>query len=268
MDSEMIMQSDVLDILFEKRNKLYGAYILRKFYNHRLIKSVSITIGAATVLCAFTLVSKTEATFMSVGEISLAPFSEPKAPMEKKEVPKKMPAKGSQKTQTSLIIITDSTNTTDTQHLLKESNYISIINISDREGELPGTTIGGIAVGKGSGEIQKPAEIVIDASQPTEHPEIEPTYPGGINALREFLERNLINPTEMSAGEMVTVHVRFVVGYDGKLQKFAVVKDGGDIFNNEVIRVLKKMPEWEPGKSNGQNVAAYFTIPVKFVPAD
>lgn len=69
-------------------------------------------------------------------------------------------------------------------------------------------------------------------------------------------------------GEMITVHVRFAVGYDGKLQKFTVVKDGGEIFNIEEITVLKKMSEWVPGKSNGQNVAVYFTIPVKFVPAD
>jgi protein TonB len=59
-----------------------------------------------------------------------------------------------------------------------------------------------------------------------------------------------------------------VVGFDGKLQRFAVVKDGGDIFNREVIRVLKKMPDWVPGKSGGENVAVNFTIPIKFVPAD
>lgn len=72
----------------------------------------------------------------------------------------------------------------------------------------------------------------------------------------------------MPEGEMVSVYIKFVVGYDGKLQKFNVVKDGGEVFNNEVIRVLKKMPQWIPGKSKGQNVSVYFTIPVKFVSAD
>jgi protein TonB len=86
--------------------------------------------------------------------------------------------------------------------------------------------------------------------------------------LTKFLEKNLINPTDMEPGDIIAVNVKFVVGYDGKLQQFTVVKDGGDIFNNEVIRVLKKMPQWIPGKSNGQNVAVYFTIPIKFVPAD
>ena len=72
----------------------------------------------------------------------------------------------------------------------------------------------------------------------------------------------------MEDGEMVSVKMRFVVGYDGKLKSFETIQDGGEEFNKEVIRVLKKMPEWTPGKSNGQNVSVYYTIPVKFVAAN
>jgi protein TonB len=69
----------------------------------------------------------------------------------------------------------------------------------------------------------------------------------------------------MEEGEVVSVKMKFVVGYDGKLKGFETIQDGGEDFNKEVLRVLKKMPEWEPGKSNGQNVSVYYTIPVKFV---
>ncbi len=95
-----------------------------------------------------------------------------------------------------------------------------------------------------------------------------PSYPGGIDALRKFLQRHLNNPKEMEEGEEVSVKVKFVVDYDGKLQSFVTVQDGGEEFNKEVVRVLKKMPNWVPGKTNGQNVSVYFTIPVKFVPAN
>lgn len=54
MNSELIMKSDVLDIIFEKRNKGYGAYTLRKFYNSRLIKSIAIMLSAVVVFSAFT----------------------------------------------------------------------------------------------------------------------------------------------------------------------------------------------------------------------
>jgi protein TonB len=43
------------------------------------------------------------------------------------------------------------------------------------------------------------------------------------------------------------------------------VKSGGDDFDNEVLRVLKKMPDWIPGKSNGHNVSVYYEVPVKFI---
>ena len=56
-----------------------------------------------------------------------------------------------------------------------------------------------------------------------------------------------------------------MVGYDGVLKGFETVEDGGKAFNQEVIRVLKKMPTWIPGKTSGENVSVYYTIPVKFV---
>ncbi|HEY5407892.1 MAG TPA: hypothetical protein VIJ92_12430 [Ginsengibacter sp.] len=43
-----------------------------------------------------------------------------------------------------------------------------------------------------------------------------------------------------------------------------MIKSGGIAFDNEVVRVLKKMPLWIPGKSNGENVSVYYVIPVKF----
>jgi protein TonB len=79
------------------------------------------------------------------------------------------------------------------------------------------------------------------------------------------MERHLTTPADMGEEEQVEVRVRFVVGFDGKLQSFEIVKDGGTVFNDEVIRVMKKMPDWVPGRSNGEKVSVYFTMPVKFI---
>ena len=56
MKTELILKSDVLDIIFERRNKLYGAYNLRKFYDNRLMKSIGVTMGIAILLSAFTFI--------------------------------------------------------------------------------------------------------------------------------------------------------------------------------------------------------------------
>jgi protein TonB len=258
------MNSDVLDIVFEKRNKLYGAYTLRKFYNGRLIKSLSITLGVVSILSAFTLMPERKEVFISSTEVAFGKILPP-IPDPKKEIHK--PKKRDQPTQKKFpqpLIVDD--KKADTIQEIKPADIISSVNAVGTEaqgtfGEIP-------APGNGLGEGVPEVATAIDVTVPVENPEIEPAYPGGINALRKFLERNLVNPKSMEEGEMVAVNVKFVVGYDGKLQQFMVVKDGGEIFNNEVIRVLKKMPQWVPGKSKGQNVAVYFTIPIKFIPAD
>jgi periplasmic protein TonB len=266
MHSESIMHSDVLDIVFEKRNKLYGAYTLRKFYNNRLIKSLGVTLAAVTILSAFTLLPKKKISSISYRDVEMGSVPNPKKSDLKKEIPKS--TKLNQPTQKKFpkpVIVDDKTKA-DTMQEIKPGDVIRSANFSGTE--IPGA-IGEIpAAVSTAGEAKIEVATATDVTIPVDNPEIEPSYPGGINALRKFLERNLVNPKSMDEGELVAVNVRFVVGYDGKLQQFTVVKDGGEMFNNEVIRVLKKMPQWISGKSGGQNVAVYFTIPIKFVPAD
>ena len=59
--------------------------------------------------------------------------------------------------------------------------------------------------------------------------------------------------------------VRFAVGVDGSITQFEILQSGGTAFDNEVIRVLKKMPKWKPAVQNGQTVSVMFTQPVTFV---
>ena len=58
MKTELILKSDVLDIIFDNRNKSYGAYTLRKFYNNRMYKALGLTFLIVGVLCLFTLIKK------------------------------------------------------------------------------------------------------------------------------------------------------------------------------------------------------------------
>ena len=121
----------------------------------------------------------------------------------------------------------------------------------------------------GDGGAEKPA-TTINKTVPLEGDAVDimPSYPGGMDAFRKFLEKNLQTPGEMENGETVSVRVKFVVDYTGKLKSFITVQDGGDAYNKEVVRVLKKMPDWIPGKTNGENVSVYYVIPVKFTGTD
>lgn len=274
MNSEYILNANILDLLFEKRNKLYGAYNLRKFYNHRLLKSISITLLLVCFFCGFAMLPKKSPAIFSVEEVKLAILKVDPMQQKIKDIKKIVPKqqmKAAVASQQKILKpeIVANNLLTDTLQNLKTLDIIgstTIIANSNNTNGLPTnasakTTAGYSGTAIAEQKINDPNELV-------SHPDIEPSYPGGVNALRRFLERNLNNPTQMETGEMVAVNVSFVVGYDGKLQQFTIVKKGGELYDQEVLRVLKKMPQWIPGKANGKNVAVFFTIPVKFVPAD
>jgi periplasmic protein TonB len=275
MKTELILKSDVLDILFENRNKAYGAYHLRKFYNNRLIKSIAVMLGLVIVLSAFTFIPKKK-TSQQPEEITI-PHSFG-APQKKEEQPKEKPKPKPQpqqqpvvsmKKHTNNIVITPNDVRTDTIEAIDPKDFIGTTNIK-------GSAITGVvtipivppATGGGGEGPEEPTPVKVDINTPIHNPDVMPSYPGGMEALKKFLERNLNNPRDMEEGEMVSVRVKFVVGFDGKLKAFETIQDGGEEFNKEVIRVLKKMPEWVPGKSNGQNVSVYYTVPVKFIPGN
>jgi len=274
MKTELILKSDVLDILFENRNKAYGAYYLRKFYNNRLIKSLGMMLTAVVILSAFTFIPNRKAAVTAEGiETVYASIPQPKEPIKAPEKPKEpAPAKqnAASVVYTNNPVIVPSSTPVDVLPPINDSVLIS----DQAQKGVPGNTAvvtepGNTGDGGGNGKGAEPViEKPVDVNIPTGNPDVMPEYPGGMNALKKFLERNLTNPRDMDAEEVVSVRMRFVVGYDGKLKSFETVQDGGEEFNKEVIRVLKKMPEWIPGKTRGQNVSVYYTIPVKFIASE
>jgi periplasmic protein TonB len=275
MNKETILKSDVLDILFDKRNKAYGAYNLRKFYNNRLIKSLAVMLSCVVVLSAFTFLPKKEKPISANDEGGLTvatvklPEDKPKEDKPKEQPKKEIKQKPVEHAKLlSKIVITK--NNVDTVKTITDKVAIGSVNINLPKGGdpinppviIPPNTGGG-----GDGEPKNTPKPFVDITKTYGENEVDvmPSYPGGMDALRKFLEKHLENPSQMEEGEAVNVKVKFVVAIDGKLQSFVTVQDGGDEFNREVMRVLKKMPNWIPGKAKGQNVSVFYTIPVKFI---
>jgi periplasmic protein TonB len=276
MNGEQIMKSDVIDIIFENKNKAYGAYHLRKFYDRRLYRALGIMLAIVVVFSAFTFLPKKTTVRDNDGyESVMANIKEPEAKKEDKpqEKPKAKTQAASTAKFTSLVEIIKDNRPVDTLTDIDPTIAIgSVTNLVDT-GSATVLTVGSTPGGGGSpgpAEVKIPDPVVppFNPEIPVENADVQPEFPGGMNKLRTFLQNNLTNPKDMEEGEMVSVKVKFVVGYDGKLKSFETIQDGGEEFNREVIRVLKKMPAWIPGKSNGRNVSVYYTIPVKFTPAE
>lgn len=278
MNSNTILKADILDIIFEKRNKLYGAYDLRKFYPNRLKLALGFMFLTAISFSAFTFLPVSQRKISTgvyiIDDHRLKELKEkPKEPEKKTEV-----VKSEKKTTEKLTPITQKAFTSNPKIVANNEKTDSIITL------MPDDKIGDVTIvtpnsgpflvtpektEPGISTTEKPA-ATIDKSLPMDGDAVDimPAYPGGMEAFRKFLEKNLQTPNEMENGETVSVKVKFVVDYTGKLKGFSTVQDGGDAYNKEVVRVLKKMPDWIPGKAKGENVSVYYVIPVKFTGAD
>jgi len=271
MNKELLLKCDVIDILFEHKNKAYGAYELRKRYNARVGKALLFMMGTATAFTIFAFLpgKKTVHNRPDPYITKVYRIAETKEP-EKKEVKpvKKMNAASKPSNQfVSNIAIVRAKDPRDSIRNLVDTMAIAGTH-------QPGDTNGGplVVVPAGSGNTDpvetKPAPPVVANTGPVDNPDIMPVFPGGMDALHKFMERNLRNPQDLEEGEVKAVHVRFVVGIDGKLRSFEAAGQPDKVFYQEVVRVLRKMPDWIPGKAKGENVSVYYSIPVKFVAAE
>lgn len=95
--------------------------------------------------------------------------------------------------------------------------------------------------------------------------ENDPEFPGGINALYSYLAANIKYPkVAQENGITGKVHVTFVVEKDGRLTDIKILRDIGGGCGAEVVRVVKTMPRWNPGKQRGKPVRVQFNLPVDF----
>lgn len=268
MTNKEILQSDLLDIIFENRNKDYGAYALRRGYNTRLLTALG---AGLTVILFFVLINglnkETSVASNSIlkerNEVVIRSIQMPQEkPKEPVQPPKAKPAP-----KVAEIKFTDPKITEDNK--VKEP----MPPVEDLSGKLTSTqNVVGIPDDGKEKPVTKPEEPfgtgTAGPSQPVAEfiiQERDPEFPGGAVALKNFLARYLTTPDELEAGERKVVKVKFKVDKDGSVNTFEIVTSGGDGFDDEVLRVVKKMPRWVPAIQNGINVPVSYVLPVTFI---
>lgn len=95
--------------------------------------------------------------------------------------------------------------------------------------------------------------------------EVNPSFPGGDEALMEYLKKNLKYPSiAQDNGIQGRVIVQFVVNKDGSIVEPQVIRSVDPSLDKEAIRVVSAMPKWTPGRQRGKPVRVRFTLPVTF----
>jgi periplasmic protein TonB len=267
MNQNTILQSNLLDIIFENRNKEYGAYILRKSYNTRmciaLLSMISISLLFSILISKnHTGVLTLPGPVLSIPDQKVARYQQPSMPEHRVVVNTSHPKKINAVDLPPRILDSVNINKLSATPIetMPSLNLTDVSEINPSSGE------------EGFGNNQRTNEGVAaampvkktDKMTPVAVADIMPQYPDGLKALLNFLKKNLHTPEDIEEGNEISVKVKFVVNYTGEPESFDVIKSGGAAFDNEVLRVLKKMPLWIPGKSNGENISVYYVVPVKF----
>ena len=92
-----------------------------------------------------------------------------------------------------------------------------------------------------------------------------PEYPGGIQALFEYLQQNVKYPEDAKNQKVEgRVIATFVVETDGTINNVEVVKPAFPSLDAEAVRVLSAMPKWTPGMQSGKVVRVKYTVPINF----
>jgi len=270
------MRAELLDIVFDGRNKAYGAYMLRKEYNKRVVKSLLVT----GVLCLLFFwgnvlahnLKKQEHIVLEGPTILLT--DPPLVDVPKPETPPLAPPKQQQvqvniKQFVKTLIVPDQlveetppdVETLEhaaigfkTQAGIDGGDSISAPVVNNPKGTGTTSELGNVKKGDDEGKfisVQMAAE-----------------FPGGTQAWSKFLERNLNQdiPTEAGApAGKYTVLVSFIVDASGNVSNVVAENDPMYGTANEAVRVIKRGPPWKPAIQNGRTVAYRVRQAITFV---
>ena len=269
-----LISRDWTEMVFEGRNKEYGAYRLRKNAGKRNLYSlITIFIAALAIWGGISLVKFVESRTKTVAQTSVAEISALNQPKKKAEVKQQQKVKLEQPEK---VVERVKSSVKFTAPVIKKDNEVKPEDELKTQDELMNTktAIGALDV-KGNddanGEVLKIKEAV---AQPEPKPEVEkvfdvveqmPSFPGGPSALMEWLSNNVKYPVvAQENGVQGRVVVSFVVERDGSITDVKVVRGVDPSLDKEASRVVRAMPRWIPGKQNGSAVRVKYNVPVAF----
>lgn len=254
------------DIVFQNRNKLYGAYQLRKEYNKTLSAIVLSMIGAAFLAFGIKYFidnykpaeEELANTKIDITQIDLTPPQ-----LDKNEPPPPPPPPPPPVMETIKFVPPVIKEDANEEEPPPPQEKVSETNVGTQTQE-----------GSGDENIQVPEEStgtgVIEEKAPEVFTVVQemPEFPGGIAEMMKFIQKNIVYPpSAREAGISGKCFLRFVVNEDGKISNVEILKGvpGCPECDKEAIRVVKSMPSWKPGKQNGKEVKVYFQLPINFV---
>ncbi|MEA5424949.1 energy transducer TonB [Arcicella lustrica] len=274
MENQTVVHEDdtLEDIVFQNRNKAYGAYILRTDYQKSIKIALGIGIGIFCLAVAAPMILANIKHEDKIGiTINLEDYKIPEPPKDIPVEPEVTPPPPQEEVivhktiafnQPEIVEDDKATELPPDQDVLNNTDaQISSVTQEGEIGEIPVDDPDRFKTGEGSA----PVEVKVEEEKTFLSVETMPEFAGGNAALAKFLQKNLRYPRNASeVGIGGKVYVQFVVGKDGNISSINILKGLGFGCDEEAQRVIKLMPRWNPGKQSGRNVSVKFTLPIVF----
>lgn len=258
-----IFDKNWLNIVFDKRNKEYGAFKVRQYAEKAVLIATIVAVAlfvAAMAMPSLINALKGTSTEENTGDvlqdvelINIETLEATPPPPEFEPPPLR-----DEITFTPPEIVEEPT----TEEVVTQDDFEEAeASTQTREGDTAGVDLSLLDTDEG--------DVTGDQGPPKIHISVErmPEFPGGDAALLKYLGENIKYPHVARENDIEgNVYVRFVVNEDGMVSNIEIQRglSGCSECDQEVVRVLKRMPKWKPGMQGGQAVKVYFSLPVKF----
>lgn len=264
-----IKHTDFNDLVFEDRNKTYGAYELRRKYNDRILISLLIGIAIVGFVVALPYISKIISSLTPQEQevevpIDWSQMAPPPVAEEEEILPPPPPEDVAPPQQEAASVEFRTMEMTDEPvQQLTTNDDLAAANPGQTTNEGTG---GDLFTMQSSGDggqgkiIDEPKKQEVFTSV-----EVMPEFVGGEAAMRKFIVDNVVYPERAKQMNLEgKVYVRFMVDEFGNISNISVLRGPGQGLDEAAVAVVKRMPRWKPGKQGGRAVRVWFTLPVDF----
>ncbi len=270
------------DIVFEGKNKEYGAYELRQDSPKRHTRAIVIVVVALAVILTLLILSvsgvfsrgEDEGADASTDQ-ELATFAgddtqeeeqqEEQVVMEQEPEPEVVQEEVANEQRVTDLLITKDEDFDESKQVKSQEEMTQNEAQFGAQDITEGTNDLNKQVIKQEVIAEKPAEPEPEKVYNQAMVEQQPEFIGGQEAMYRWLREHLNYPAQASEeGVQGRVVVQFEVSKTGTIENVKVVRGRHPALDREAMRLVKSMPKWQPGRNNGQPVKVQYTLPISF----
>ncbi len=263
MEVNKILNAELLDIIFDGRNKEYGAYELRKAYRKRLLTALLVMGGLCLAIFVSALIASStkddKIVMQDVEDVNLTevkqrdeppPPPPPPPPPQPPEPPKVEIAKF-----TPPQIVKDEEVREEDKPPEQEKIAEAKIGVINQEGIKDIGLVAPPVESKSVAEVIAPKVVEEDYEKVFTKVENPAEFPGGAAEWTRYLQKNLRYPDDaVDNGTQGVVRVQFIVDKEGNISEVQSLNNPGDGLAEEAVRIIKRGPKWKPAEQNGRKV--------------